>query len=320
MNKNLMEYKKDEKVLGFYLVKSCELRTSNKGGEYMDMVISDNSGEMAAKVWDLNREETAQARDAQNRDIVKIQGVVTEWNGAKQIKVIKLRKATDEDNVELSKLVKTSPVSGEELYDRIHDILETVEDEELRKLTGSLMEKNRDKLVYFPAASKNHHAVKGGLMYHVYRMLLTAQAVCGIYPILSKDLLYCGVILHDIAKLEEIDADELGMADSYTFEGQLLGHIVQGIKMIDAECRELGISDEKRIMMEHMILSHHYEPEYGSPKKPMFPEAEILHYLDIVDARMYDMEKWLENVEPGEFTDRIWSMDNRKIYKPLFGE
>ena len=90
--------------------------------------------------------------------------------------------------------------------------------------------------------------------------------------------------------------------------------------MIDAQCRELGISDEKRIMLEHMILSHHYEPEYGSPKKPMFPEAEMLHYLDLVDARMYDMEKALEGVEEGEFSERIWSMDNRKIYKPKFGE
>ena len=320
MSKNLMEYKKDDKVLGFYLIKSCELRTSNKGGEYMDMVISDNSGELAAKVWDLSREETSQARTLENRDIVKIQGVVTEWNGAKQIKVIRIRKASEDDEVELSRLVKTAPLSGEELYGRIYDRLAEVRDEELRKLTASLMEKNRKKLEYFPAASKNHHAIKGGLLYHVYRMLLTAEAVCGIYPVLSRDLLYCGVILHDIAKLEEIDADELGMADSYTFEGQMLGHIVQGIKMIDAECRNLGISDEKRIMMEHMILSHHYEPEYGSPKKPMFPEAEMLHYLDIIDARMYDMEKGLEGVEPGEFSDRIWSMDNRKIYKPLFGE
>ena len=95
MNKNLMEYKKDDKVLGFYLIKSCELRTSNKGGEYMDMVISDNSGELSAKVWDLSREETSQARTLENRDIVKIQGAVTEWNGAKQIKVIRIRNASE---------------------------------------------------------------------------------------------------------------------------------------------------------------------------------------------------------------------------------
>lgn len=320
MSKNLVDYKKDEKVLGFFLVKSCELRTSNKGGEYMDLVISDNSGEISAKVWDLMREETAQAKDLKSRDVIKVQGVITEWNSAKQLKVIKIRKAKEEDEVDLSSLVKTAPLDGEELYRRVYELLQEVEDEEFKSLTESMMEKNKERLLYFPAASKNHHAVKAGLLYHVYRMLLTAKAVCGIYPLLSKDILYSGVILHDIAKLEEIDSDELGIAESYTFEGQMLGHIVQGIKMIDAQCRELGISDEKRIMLEHMILSHHYEPEYGSPKKPMFPEAEMLHYLDLVDARMYDMEKALEGVEEGEFSERIWSMDNRKIYKPKFGE
>ena len=112
MRKNLSEYKKDDKVLDFFMVKSCELRTSNKGGEYMDMVISDNSGEMVAKVWDMNRDDTAAVKDIQGRDIVKIQGVVTEWNGAKQLKILKIRKAAESDEVNVSELVKSAPYSG----------------------------------------------------------------------------------------------------------------------------------------------------------------------------------------------------------------
>ena len=108
------------------------------------------------------------------------------------------------------------------------------------------------------------------------------------------------------------------MASGYSFEGQLLGHIVMGVKYVDELAQELGITTEKRVMMEHMILSHHYEPEYGSPKKPLFPEAEVLHYLDILDARMYDMEEALKNTEPGGFSDRIWTLDNRRIYKAEF--
>ncbi len=320
MRKNIVDCSVDEKVTEFYMVKSCILRTSNKGGEYMDMVIGDNTGEMPAKVWDLNRPETAQVREIKGREAVKIQGVVTEWNGQRQMKIIRLRKANDTDHVDLSELVKTAPIDGEKLYKFIYSVAEHMEDDDFRALTMHLLEENHHRLTYFPAATRNHHAVKGGLLYHVYRMLRNAEGFCGVYPILNRDLLYCGVILHDIAKLEEIDSDEMGMADVYTFEGQMLGHIVQGIKMIDSAGILLNISDEKRIMLEHMLLSHHYEPEFGSPKKPMFPEAEMLHYLDIVDARIYDMEKELENTEPGSFSEKIWSMENRRIYRPEFGE
>lgn len=133
---------------------------------------------------------------------------------------------------------------------------------------------------------------------------------------MNRDLVAAGVILHDIEKLNEILSNEYGVSPGYSFEGQMLGHIVQGIKLLDRTCRELGISEEKTLMLEHMILSHHYEPEFGSPKKPLFPEAEVLHYLDILDARMFDMEDALNGVAPGEFSDRIWTLDNRRIYKP----
>ena len=320
MQKQLIEYKKDDRILGFFLLKSKTLWTSNKGGEYLDLVISDKSGDMIAKVWDMNRPETQQAREIDSREVVKIQGTITEWNGQRQAKILKMRRATPEDPLEMSALVPTAPLASQEMYGWIHEMAEGIADPDLRTLTTSLLQENRERLEYFPAATRNHHAIKGGLLYHVYRMLQTAQAVCGIYSILSRDILYCGVILHDIAKLEEIDSDEWGMAENYTFEGQMLGHIVQGIKIVDSKCRALGIPEEKRVLVEHMILSHHYEPEFGSPKKPMFPEAEMLHFLDLMDARMYDIEKSLEGVEPGQFSDKIWSMENRKMYKTGFEE
>ena len=155
MSKNLVDYKKDEKVLGFFLVKSCELRTSNKGGEYMDLVISDNSGEISAKVWDLMREETAQAKDLKSRDVIKVQGVITEWNSAKQLKVIKIRKAKEEDEVDLSSLVKTAPLDGEELYRRVYELLQEVEDEEFKSLTESMMENTIAFLCFFPSCFRS---------------------------------------------------------------------------------------------------------------------------------------------------------------------
>ena len=114
----------------------------------------------------------------------------------------------------------------------------------------------------------------------------------------------------------EIEAESDGIATGYSFEGQMLGHIIQGIKMVDKLTLELEIPREKAIMIEHMILSHHYEPEFGSPKRPLFPEAEVLHYLDILDARLFDMQTALDATQPGEFSDRVWTLENRKLYKP----
>ena len=111
-------------------------------------------------------------------------------------------------------------------------------------------------------------------------------------------------------------ATELGLVEDYTAGGKLLGHLIQGITMIGEVAKETGFNPEKLMVLQHLILSHHYEPEYGSPKYPMLPEGEMLHYLDIMDARMYDMKKASESCEPGEFSERIRSLDNRNIYKP----
>ena len=146
---------------------------------------------------------------------------------------------------------------------------------------------------------------------------MTGVRVCEVYTNLNRDLVVTGVIIHDIEKINEIESNELGISPGYSFEGKMLGHIIQGIKTIDRLTLEMDFPREKAIMLEHMILSHHYEPEFGSPKKPLFPEAEILHYLDIIDARMYDMEDALVATQPGEFSERVFTLENRQLYKPV---
>lgn len=147
-------------------------------------------------------------------------------------------------------------------------------------------------------------------------MLSLGKKICEIYAFLNSDLLYAGIILHDLAKMEEMDSSDLGIVNDYTVEGTLLGHITQGIKNVEMVARELNTDKEIVMLVQHMILSHHYEPEYGSPVKPMIPEAEILHHIDIIDARMFDMKKVTEDIEPGDFSERLWSLENRRIYKP----
>ena len=142
--------------------------------------------------------------------------------------------------------------------------------------------------------------------------------MCEVYESLDRDLLLAGIAIHDIEKLNEIESDENGISPGYSFEGQMIGHIVSGVRMVHNRCRELGIGEEKTVLLEHMILSHHYEPEFGSPKKPLFLEAEMLHHLDNIDAKMFDMEESIRATEPGSFGEKIWTLDNRRIYRKTF--
>ena len=229
----------------------------------------------------------------------------------------RIRKANENDGQKIGDFVKAAPEDPQEMYDFIFDTAQNLTDKDLRELCVRLLTENKDRLLYYPAASKNHHAQLGGLLYHTKRMLMTGMRVCEVYTNLNRNLVLTGVILHDMEKLNEIDADTDGIASGYSFEGQMLGHLIQGVKLVDRMAMEMGMDREKAIMLEHMILSHHYEPEFGSPKKPLFPEAEVLHYLDILDARMFDMQAALEATEPGEFSDRVWTLDNRRLYKSV---
>ena len=190
-----------------------------------------------------------------------------------------------------------------------------MENQDIKRLTEYIVSENKEKLLYYPAAKKNHHSIRSGLLYHILRMLKTGESLADIYEFVNRDLLYAGIILHDMAKIEEMDSNELGIVSEYTMEGQLLGHLIQGIKNISKVSEKLGVSSEVSLLIEHMILSHHYYPEYGSPKKPMIPEGQLLHYIDTIDANMYDMDKALKEVEATEFTGPIWTLDRTRLYK-----
>jgi 3'-5' exoribonuclease len=260
--------------------------------------------------------DTDPSSEIREGDIVKVKALVTEWNGARQLKLLRLRRATERDEIERADFIKAAPENPADMYAFIKERAETIDDADLKALSLRLLTDNREKLMYYPAASKNHHAEMAGLLYHMKRMLMMGERYCEVYKNLNRDLVIAGVIAHDMEKLTEMIANEDGVVSEYSFEGQMLGHLIQGVKLIDRLSIELGVPREKAVMLEHMVLSHHYEPEFGSPKKPLFPEAEILHYLDIVDARMDDMDTALTGADGGSFTEKVWILDNRRLYKP----
>lgn len=309
------ELKPQTEVTDFFMIKSAGIKVGSNKKQYFDVLLGDKTGEVSSKKWDIAEPEIPMLQNMKEGDIIKVRALVTDWNGQTQLRIGRIRPANAEDQLDLADFIKAAPEQSQDMYDFIYQVADNMRDQDLRALCTKLLSENHDKLMYYPAASKNHHAEYGGLLYHVKRMLMTGMAVCDIYPILNRDLVAAGVILHDIEKLNEIMSNQYGISPGYSFEGQMLGHIVQGIKLLDRVTAELNFPREKALMLEHMILSHHYEPEFGSPKKPLFPEAEVLHYLDVLDARMFDMEDALNGVEPGGFSDRIWTLDNRRIYK-----
>lgn len=316
----IKDLKKDQELTEFFMAKTLMIKVGSNGKQYLDITLGDKTGEISAKKWDVSDSEYPTLKAIPDKSIVKIKGLVTEWAGQLQLRIQRIRQADEADGQQMKEFVKAAPEEPQAMYDYIYQIAQSMKDRDLRELCLKLLTVNKDRLMYYPAAQKNHHAELGGLLYHMKRMLMTGECVCRIYTNLNRDLVCAGVIVHDIEKLNEIMAGPDGIATGYSFEGQMLGHIIQGVKTIDRLTLELGFPREKAIMLEHMILAHHYEPEFGSPKKPLFPEAEVLHYLDILDARMFDMEDALVSTEPGTFSERIWALDNRRIYKTADAE
>lgn len=311
--KKINEIEAGEKIDGFFLIKSIELKTSANNKRYLDLNLCDNTGEMNAKLWEY---EEGDEKKYTSGSLIKVRGSVSIWNSTLQLKIEKIREANSSDEVNVEDFVPVAPLEADFMYNEILKYANNMKNISIKSIVLAILKEKQIKLMHYPAAKKNHHAIKSGLLYHVLTMLNAGEKLCEVYTFINKDLLYAGIILHDICKLEEMDANELGIVSEYTVEGQLLGHITQGIKKLELVSEAVGADRETTMLLQHMILSHHYEPEYGSPIKPMFPEAELLHHLDIIDARMYDMKRVTSGIEEGTFSERVYSLDNRKIYKP----
>ena len=297
---------------GFCLVKSVAARTDVKGSEYLDFVLADSEGECVAKLWNYSR---GYHGTFEPDDIIKVRGSVQIWKDNEQFKIDRIRHAGPEDDVDMSELVPCAPFDSQEMYDELYGIAAGFANDDLRRLVQYLMRENREQLLLYPAGVKLHHATRGGLLHHTLSVVHLAQNVLKLYPWLDGDLLLTGAILHDIGKLTELDTGSLGLAGAYTAEGQLLGHISIGMSMV-AQAAEVTMVPQKTAMLvEHMLLSHHGNPEYGSPRLPMIPEAEVLSVCDLLDSRLFEMHAALDSVAPGGFSERLWALDNRQLYK-----
>lgn len=276
---------------------------------YLSLTLQDETGSIDAKLWNASEE---QVETLVKGKVVQVKGDVIKYNEDRQMKIIKIVISSNDEKDKI-KFLKQAPLESQYMINEIKKFIEKIDNMKLYQLVSTLFEENVEKLAIYPAASKNHHEYVSGLAYHTYGMLKIAEAFCNLYPTLNKDLLFSGITLHDLGKIIELSGP---VVPEYTLEGKLLGHISISNVMIKETADRLHIEGEEVTLLQHLILAHHGKNEFGSPVLPQIKEAEILYLIDNIDARMAMMDKALETVEPGSFTKRVFSLENRALYKP----
>lgn len=310
MKKGIGYYSSGETVDKFLLIKQRVKGIATNGKPYFTLILQDNTGEIEAKVWEVTEEVEEKY---QPFTIVKAGGEVITYRGKLQLRLKNLRPSTEEDGVKLDDFIESAPIPKEEMMEKVLETIHTFQNENIKRITLALFEKYQEPFSTFPAATKNHHEFISGLAYHVVSMLELGESLCKIYPTLHRDLLLAGIILHDMGKVIELSGS---IGTVYTVEGNLLGHISIMTAEVARIAESLNIQGEEVTLLEHMVLSHHGKLEYGSPKLPLVREAEMLHFIDNIDAKMNMLNRALDKTNNGEFTDKVFALENRSFYKP----
>ena len=308
--RNVEKLNPGDSVENFFLIHRATQGVTAQGKDYMTLYLQDKSGDIEAKLWTVTKDDM---KILKPEIIVWVKGDVINYRGRKQMKVNQFRLATAEDGVKTQDFVDGAPLSPNEIQDELSHFILEIENAHLQRITRHLLKKYQDKFFTYPAASSHHHNFAGGLSYHVLTMLKIAKSLCDIYPLLNRSLLYSAIILHDIGKVRELSGP---VATTYTVEGNLLGHISIASDEVAEAAKELGIDSEEVMLLRHMILAHHGKMEFGSPKLPHLKEAEILFFIVNIDAKMNMFDKAFKKTEKGQFTERIFGMDNRQFYNP----
>ncbi|MPM07971.1 3'-5' exoribonuclease YhaM [bioreactor metagenome] len=299
-----------EQIEGFFLLQDAFAKTTMGGKPFLSMVLSDCTGTIDAQIWDYTGPVTPKDTGA----VVKIRGTVSEFKSTLQITAERLRLAEPNDQYNISDLVPTAPIDVEAAWRKLKDTVDTIADQDYRSICKEMLGKYGERVKSIPAAKSVHHSFLNGLLMHTTYMLETADFLAGLYkPVIDRSLLIAGTLLHDFAKCEEFTTSQLGLVTDYSMKGQLLGHLVMGAQETANVAAELHVPEEKSVLLQHLILSHHGEPEFGAAVRPMCAEGELLSYIDMIDSRMEIYRETLEEIPAGEFSRRIFALD-RRIY------
>ena len=297
-------------ITSTFVVVSKQVKPKKSGDPYLALTLGDRTGHIEAKMWD-NVDGALGAFEQE--DFIKVKGLLNKYNNRFQLTIHKLRKLGDTEVDFGDYLPKTNKDIGE-LWQTLAGFVATFQDPHLKTLVEAFMADPEIAEAYrtAPAAKSLHHAFIGGLLDHVVSLFRSCDLVCRNYPQINRDLLLTGAFFHDIGKIHELAYNR---AFSYTTRGQLLGHMIIELEMLQAKIALIpGFPDKLKTLVEHLIISHHGEYEFGSPKLPMFPEALMLHYLDDLDSKMESMRTHFER-EIG--STAAWAGYNPSLGRPL---
>ena len=293
-----MEYEKmiadlqpGDQIEGFYILRGAQGKVTANGKPYLNASLSDRSGAIDAKCWDY----AGPIGGADEGKVLKIRGTVSEYRGMLQLTIERLRLAEDADQYDRARLVPVAPIDIDESFAAVERIVESIDDPDYRVICQEMLKRKGQALRTIPAAKSVHHGFIGGLLMHTCNMLRLAEFLADLYAeTVDRSLLMAGTLLHDFAKAEEFGFSALGLVTDYSVKGQLLGHLVMGAREVADVALALGVPEEKSVLLQHMLLSHHGQPEFGAAVLPQCAESELLYLIDSVDSRMeiYQELKW----------------------------
>ena len=297
-------------IVSSFVVISKQVKPKKTGEPYLALTLGDRCGQIEAKMWD-NVEDAIDVFDQE--DFLKIKGLLNKYKNRFQLTIHKLRKLGDSE-VDFADYLPKTTKNVDELWRTLEEFVSSIRDPHLKTLVQSFMSDPVIAAAYrnAPAAKTLHHAYIGGLLDHVVSLFRSCDLLSRNYPQVNRDLLFAGAFLHDIGKIHELSYSR---SFSYTSRGQLLGHMIIELEMLQAKIAQMPhFPDKLKTLLEHLIISHHGEYEFGSPKLPMFPEALMLHYLDDLDSKMESMRAHFERESEN---DSSWTTYNASLGRTL---
>ena len=306
--KMISEFNDHDHIEGQFLLGSVSKGVNANGGSYFSLELRDASGTITAKKWDANEQDEEMFVTG---NVISVIGETNRYKDALQLKILSASLVALED-IEVEKFVKAPPITKEELIKKFNQYVASIKNGDCQKLLRYMIDKYGEKIFSYPAAVSIHHEYSSGLLMHSITMADIASSLCPIYEA-DYDLLITGCLLHDLGKIIELEGP---IVYRYSTEGKLLGHISIMCAEIRKAAEELNITSEIPLLLEHMVLSHHGQQEFGSPIMPLTKEALLLSLIDNLDSKMVVINKAIADVEPGNFSNKVFPLDNRSFYKP----
>lgn len=305
----IKDFKDGQAIKQAFLVSNLSKGVTASGQPYLTLTLQDKTGQIEGKFWDVKPEIESMIELGA---FLMVDGDVSAYRQILQIRINSVQRLNPE-TIKLEEFTMSAPVPLKQLEEELANTIKKIKDSDYALLTQTLIDQHYDAFITYPAAVRNHHEYTSGLIFHTLSMIKVAEALMPLYPKLNPSLIYAGILLHDLGKTIEFTG---AVIPKYSIEGKLIGHLQYMASKIQALGETLKLDREKVMLLQHIVLAHHGKPEFGSAVPPLTKEALFVHMVDDFDAKMTMIDKALDQTDHGQFTNRIFPLDDRSFYKP----